>query len=400
MAAINPELKNRKNRDGRYPIYIRVSSMLAGRQAIQRVASGQYVTVKRNFNANGRYGNWITAAEPGADKINKELKAKIERIREQFARTGAIDLPAMTGGGFFPYAAQYAEQFNNERSYGTYVQYQAKLSKLARYLGFKREKFEPIPLRLAWEDITPQFIRSYVIWLRSEGNGVNTIAVDLRKIRAVFTSAIREDVTELRNPFDKIEIKTEPAKKERLSKEELDVIRKLDLSQHPKALIARDVFLFCINCLGMRIGDAVSLRVGEVTEAAHYQMRKTGHWAKVKLNKEAREIAERNAKGRDADEYLFSFYFKKLQSPYQRISSCTARVNTQLKFIASLAKIPKRLSTHVSRHTFAQLALDSSSNPRTIQKALRHSNFSTTEAYLRDLNNDDVDEMNEAIFGK
>jgi integrase/recombinase XerD len=84
---------------------------------------------------------------------------------------------------------------------------------------------------------------------------------------------------------------------------------------------------------------------------------------------------------------------------YDRLKNATALINKFLKKLAKLAGITKNLSTHVARHTWAQRAKDLNINLKTIQKGLGHENVRTTEIYLSDFNDNDIDEANKIITG-
>jgi integrase len=66
------------------------------------------------------------------------------------------------------------------------------------------------------------------------------------------------------------------------------------------------------------------------------------------------------------------------------IGSKLAYINKYLKEVAKYCGIFKKLSTHVARHTFTDLALEvSNGNIYEVQKSLGHSSVKTTELYSR-----------------
>ena len=66
------------------------------------------------------------------------------------------------------------------------------------------------------------------------------------------------------------------------------------------------------------------------------------------------------------------------------VQSRNALVNRNLKKLALLARIKPGVSFHMSRHSFADLALQSGWGVRKIQSALGHKDVQTTENYLKD----------------
>ena len=59
------------------------------------------------------------------------------------------------------------------------------------------------------------------------------------------------------------------------------------------------------------------------------------------------------------------------------------KVNAYLKEIADLAKIPKHLTSHIARHTFATMSLNNHVPLETISKMLGHSDIKTTQIYAK-----------------
>lgn len=378
---ISIELHSRVRTDGLQLVQIKINNQ----SKRYRVASEIYVK-KTQFNKKAKWGKWIKETHPDAHQLNNQLQSKIADIKLHYEKHGIINnTAAIKGDSFFQFAEDFIKKYNNEQSQGTYLTYVSKLAKLKAYAGDK----------ITFNQITVTFIRQYTNHLIELGNSVNTYGVDLKKIKAIFNQAIKEDLVEFsQNPFNKIRIKTEKSKKERLTPEELNAIRNLNLENETYLKHARNIFLFCLNCMGMRIGDAMRLKHSDINgNWIMYSMNKTKDVSAIKINDEIKSIL----KSYTNKHYLFP-YIKKGENEFLTIKRKTALVNKGIKRIAELAEINKKISTHVARHTWTQLAVNSGGNPRTIQKALRHDSFTTTESYIHDLDNSDVNNLNETIF--
>lgn len=381
---ISIELHSNIRKDGRQLIQIKVN------QGTKRYRISSQIYVKKSdYNKSAKWGRWIRESNLDSFDLNRELENKIKKIRDNYAKNGSITLIDKSSD-FFEFSSNFIERYNNQRSIGTYRLYKSKLTKLNEYV--KKDV-------LLFSEINLSFIDKYKIYLKKLGNSTNTISVDLKKIKAIFNQAIKEDVIDYNlSPFNKIKIEWEKSKKERLTKEEVAKIREIKLDGYLND--ARNIFLFCVNTMGIRIGDAMRLKRNNVVNGKLlYQMNKTGDTMSITLTKEANEIIRHYLYDKMSDNpYIFP-YIRDRNKEFTEIGSATALVNKGLKRIAYLAGINKKITTHIARHTWTQLAIDAKANPRTIQKALGHESFSTTEGYINDLSFNDVDEVNEAIWG-
>jgi integrase len=71
---------------------------------------------------------------------------------------------------------------------------------------------------------------------------------------------------------------------------------------------------------------------------------------------------------------------KEIPAKYGAIKSAIKRFNNNLADIAKLAKIDKKITNHIARHSFGNIAGDKVS-PQMLQKLYRHSSLSTTMGY-------------------
>ncbi|HYD91266.1 MAG TPA: tyrosine-type recombinase/integrase, partial [Flavobacterium sp.] len=280
----------------------------------------------------------------------------------------------------------FVKKYDNDNNQASRDAYKAKLKKLRDYTGGK----------LSFDDLDVRFVRNYINHLVTEHkNSVNGYAVDLRKIRAIYIAASKEGFADRnKNPFIHVKIKTEKTKKERLTKEELELIRKADIDGY--LVDARNIFLFCVNCMGMRIGDAMRIKWANISDDyILYSMNKTKDAISIKMTSEVKKIVG-YYKGK-TDFYVFP-YLQKDCNEYEVIKTKTALVNKALKLISGKATVNKKVSTHISRHTYAQLALNSGADPRVLQKAFGHSTYTTTENYVGELSFKEVNDLNDSIF--
>ncbi|MBV5342837.1 tyrosine-type recombinase/integrase [bacterium] len=82
---------------------------------------------------------------------------------------------------------------------------------------------------------------------------------------------------------------------------------------------------------------------------------------------------------------------------FNKIESQIALYNKTLKLVALKSKIKKNLSSHIARHSFADIARKKVS-VYDIQKMLGHSNIKITEVYLKSLDTDAMDKAMNEVF--
>ena len=87
---------------------------------------------------------------------------------------------------------------------------------------------------------------------------------------------------------------------------------------------------------------------------------------------------------------------KKLRG--EALDRVRAKINKQLREIQSMTGIQKHLTSHVARHTFADLARKEGVPVYLISKALGHKSLKQTEAYLASFDTKGVDDMLRRLF--
>jgi len=82
---------------------------------------------------------------------------------------------------------------------------------------------------------------------------------------------------------------------------------------------------------------------------------------------------------------------------YSRIKTSIKRLNSNLTVIANLAGIDKKITNHIARHSFGNIAGDKVS-PQMLQKLYRHTHLSTTIGYQGNFIHKNADEALDAII--
>ena len=254
-------------------------------------------------------------------------------------------------------------------------------------------------------------LRAYETFLIEKyNNAPSTVASNFRAIRAILYRAIREGLMQQAvNPFFQFKIKQGKAKRDKLNLSELQAIEALELEDGTLIWHVRNYFLFSFYCAGIRFGDLAKLKRENITRDGEairlsYQMSKTGTSKSIKLLPQA--IAIFNHYNRDdtssPHEYLFPILRKYDTSTPKKllnaIATQNALVNKYLKKIAQQASITCKLSFHISRHSFADIARQKGWDVYMISKALGHSSIKVTENYLKGFDTDALDSHMDSLF--
>lgn len=262
---------------------------------------------------------------------------------------------------------------------------------------------------LYFHEINVAFLNNFISYLRSKSiPGKNkkrmsekTINNHLLMIRTIFNRAIREEIVSRDvYPFggkDKIQVKQVETHKVGLDQEELKALEKVKLPEDSEYWHARNAFLLSFNFAGVRISDLLQLTWSEIQGGRlHYQMGKTNANVSIPVPVKAKEILGKYKTGKEVPSgyvlpYLHDADPEDPEDMQRKINSAISKINKKLKKVAKLAGIDKNLSTHISRHTFGNLAGDKIPLPM-LQKLYRHKSLLTTAVYQGNFMHKDTDD--------
>jgi integrase/recombinase XerD len=121
----------------------------------------------------------------------------------------------------------------------------------------------------------------------------------------------------------------------------------------------------------------------------NFTIKKTGTQLSIKVPNKALELIHKH-KPKKANKNAFIFPMLpsnlNLDDPKEvdgAISSATAYINKNLKFIAIKAEVDKPLSFHISRHTWATRALKKGMSIDKVSKLMGHSAIKETQIYAK-----------------
>ena len=443
MVSYRFELNPRPNRNKKYNILLCIT--IAGKR--KRITTDIFLNRKSDINSKGRKNNWVRESEPNSKVWNEALAVLLEDVRkkyrEQMQNDGATAenvAHSVRGGeqskvffrndngvysGFAYERTQYILDTGGVRNW---KKHNGFLNKLADFLDKKMKHKK----ELLFSDVTLELVTKFDAYLRTLRNSrtktesdkmlhPNTIAVVLSIFKRILRKGIELGYTTPdKNPFIVFKCASIKTEKEKLTASEIQSIIELDLPVGSNDWHSRNCFLFSFYCAGIRAGDLLQLRWLNVEEGRlMYQMGKNHKIRNMKLVPQALAILDlyRTDSAKSTD-YIFPFMNNRKvyadavmqsdrdvlptelkQKMVGEISAKNALINKSLKRIAQKAGIEKKVSMHISRHSFASIAMQKGVESQKVKSLLAHSRLETTEVYMGNFSTDESDKALASIFG-
>lgn len=397
-------LKNQKRKNGELPVYLRITKdrkhkyMSTGISLLEKYWNPDKEEVRRN------HPNSKTLNEILLSKVREAEQAQMDLLRSGKESAKAIQqkLKAGKNADFFSLADEWYDELVAEGKYHQFKTLKVVLRKLEKFEG---ERFLDLNnIDTAYLERFEKFIR-----VNYKNKGI-TIHKNFKIIRKVIKMAIKAGLIK-ESPFLLFEgIKqNKSSQKVKLSIEQIRAIEALHLKPGTSIWHTRNAFLFSFYSGGIRFGDICRLKwVNVKNDRLLYRMNKNDKPFSTALNDNQKKILSLYS-GKE-DEYVFPFLnsaktYTELDLR-RSISSRNVIVNGKnvpgnksgLKEIANLAGIEENVSFHVSRHSFAQYAVEQGLGVYELMQTLRHSKIETTQQYLKGLDEELADKAMRKVF--
>ncbi|MDH6304147.1 integrase [Parabacteroides sp. PF5-5] len=260
------------------------------------------------------------------------------------------------------------------------------------------------------EKLDAPLMRRYEAWLKSSTLSLNTISFYMRNLRALLNRAVSEGLIESphANPFSQVYTGVQPTRKRALSKEEVRILDKLDLTRNDMKTKdiglcqALDIFLFCFHARGMSFVDVAYLKKTDVRDGViSYLRRKTGQLLELRITPAMQSIIEYYEETTKDSPFLFPL-IREPDKPHRPQYLAALKVqNNRLHRIECRLGWKKKLTTHVTRHSWATIAKGERLPLWVISEGLGHANEKVTYTYLasfdRSVMDKAVDKVSAAI---
>ena len=289
---------------------------------------------------------------------------------------------------FFVFAEKANEPFLKDGKIGTYDKNKAIIAKFKVFADSNV---------LTFQDITPDYLSKYQRYLKDTlNNKTNTANNSFKFINQMFKLAYNQDLIEHNIiPFNKFKIKGENTERFYLSEGELTLIENYSPTPGTKMVIHRDMFVFAAYAGGIRVSDMLQMKWKFFDGVnLNITMKKTGGQLSIKVPNKALAILEKYKKAdSNSNDYIFPVLSNDLDVNDPRavdsaLSSATAYINKNLRFIAGKINLDKPLSFHISRHTWATRALRKGMSIDKVSKLMGHAQLRETQIYAKIINSE------------
>jgi site-specific recombinase XerD len=369
------KLANTKNRKA--PLYARIT--INGKRA--ELSLKRKITIS-NWDASK---NRVKGLNDESKLINgyiKQVQAKLFGCYQKLSNenkpiSSAIIKAHFLGENISSYLISDIIEYHNEHMkstlrWGTQKNYFTTHKYIFLFLKLKHKKSDMFLSELSY-----QFIIDFERFLRTQKSmGNNTVMKHIERLRKMVSLAFKMEWI-AKDPFINFEAKYEKKERTFLTIEELQAIENKKFNI-PRLQLIKDLFVF--SCYtGLSYGDVMKLTYQNLCigidkkQWIYSQREKTSIPVKIPLLSKAMLIIEK---------YKRHPTSINKETLFPTISN--QKLNSYLKEIADVCGIPKNITFHMARHTFATTVTLSNGVPiETVSKLLGHSKITTTQIYAK-----------------
>lgn len=394
--SVNVELGHKPKKDGTQPLFLRLTQ----NRKIKRIYIGFDIPAK-DWNSNKQE---VRRTNPFHAQINQAIESKKaeaftlkSEVKELDTAQMAENLKGKLSDSFF----EYADGLLEKMPYNTAKNNRSVFNKFRSFLKGRD---------LFFAEINVQLLRDFEDYLKKIGNNQTTVSMAFNKVRAVVNQAVEVGKLDRKeNPFLGFKIKEGKPDRIRLTEDELVAFKTAVLPEGSLVWHTRNYWLFAYYGAGIRFSDVATLQWKNIQNGRlSYVMRKTKSKVSashsIQLPKQAEEILNLYRSNEvKPEDYIFPILnakrvYETEEDILKEISRKNALINKYLKQICFKANIPKDVSFHSARHTFADLGRRKTKDVYAISKLLRHSKISMTEKYLSEFDTETTDKAMSDIF--
>lgn len=399
MATIKVVLRKKQNKDGTYPLAIRItkdrksSFIHLGKHIHEKDWDKENQRVKKSHPNSARMNNYLITKLAEANNLSLELEAKKQHVS---ARAVSQRIKPKTDETVFSQADLYLERLKEARKYNIWNSQKSNVKRLKEFLKYD----------IAFQDLTIPLLERFKAYVISKHKVSERTAINhLVTVRCIFSQAVKEGACDSKYyPFGKgkLKIKFPDSKKLGLSAEEVKAIEEAALEGD--ANDARNLWLISFYFAGMRVSDVFRLKWSDFQDGRlYYTMGKNKKADSLKVSDKAVKILKQYEDLKDDTDLVFTYIrHANLEDNFDTEKKIKSKINVVDRIlrteVAPAANIKKPLTMHIARHTFGNISGDRIPI-QMLQKLYRHSDITTTIGYQSNFIHKDTDDALEAVIG-
>jgi len=387
MASVKLRIrKSRVNKNGESPIFIQIFSSNTKKEVSAQVAIDAELWDDNRFEVRRRH--------PRQGQLNAILRARINEFQDAIDELQKMKLA---------FSAQDIINRRNSNIESNLPKNHVITEFLKDYIdrnpdGWKVSTFRTYGIfincftalhkGLCFQDLNLDIVKKYHLYLQSKELAINTISNRMKILRRSISLANEAGIIS-HNPMVGYKRNREEGRREFLTVEELKLFEGYNAPTVSKQKIV-DMFVF--NAFtGLRIGDLLTLKTTDFkfldgVIKLNLRMNKTDDFVDHKLSSVPKMIFDKYANYESVFIFNLLNEGKNLSDPYildKEINRKTSYFNKILKETASVLDIPKVVTCHVARHSFATILLSKGASIEVISKLLGHKDIRETQIYTK-----------------
>jgi site-specific recombinase XerD len=393
--------KRRSRKDGKFPVIIRLghyqkTTSIATGKAIpeecwddrKKKIRGSYKGTDALFHLNNLLLKELVSYQ---DKVNKlqesgELEfISIKQLKNRLVGKNKYD-------SFFEFGEVKVVELKASNRFGTAQSYHHLINILRKFIKGRDVKFN---------EINYEFLVDFERYhLSKPRNNINGVASYMRTLRALYNKGIKEGIIKREAyPFYNYQIKTVPTAKRAIKQESIKKILQMELEPSDFMIHYRNYFILSYMLFGMSFIDMAFLKIENIKDGRiQFQRKKTSKLYDIKITEPLKEILDFYTKDKHPDEFILPVIKREtLELQYKDAKDALHRYNDGLKRLAERCNIDEKLTSYVSRHSFATHAMLKDIPLIAISEMLGHSKLNTTQIYLKSLPSNLMDVYQEEL---
>jgi integrase/recombinase XerD len=395
MASINITLRNKPNKNNEYPVILRIvkdrkSKLISlGMSCKKEDWDSKKNEFKKSYpNASQRNRVLLKLNEKALKIIDEFLLDEIDFTFNQFdAKFRGRKSSKVTVSEF------WKEKIADLNKAGRTGNARAYKDVYNSFLKFHTNK------NLVFREITPTLLDKYETYLRSNNNTDGGIGVKMREMRALFNDAIKKGVVDEKYyPFKIYKVSKLKGKgiKKALTREEMKLMEALNIGENPELINTKNYMLFSYYMGGMNFVDLMKLKWENIqVDRISYIRSKTKGRFSVKMLAPVKKIITHYKAEKRLTSYVFPILLKDNLTPIQienRKHKTLSKFNKQLKEIAKIQGVHQNVTSYVIRHSFATNLKFAGISTDLIGESMGHHDVSVTKAYLKEFDDNIIDD--------